>query len=166
MKQNSIERYLPELERAIDCYGNMLYRICAVSLSNLYDAEDALQDVFVRYIEKAPTFLDPEHEKAWLIRVTINICKNKRRFNLRHSHCDLYDYADIPYTDDEHSIIKAVTGLPEKYKLPMLLHYVEGYSCSECAAYLGISDAALRKRLQYGRNMIKLEYDRSDFDEA
>ena len=70
-----------DIDRIVDTYGNMLFRICLVILCNESDAEDAVQDTFIKYLSKSPTFNDSEHEKAWLITVATNRCKNMRRYN-------------------------------------------------------------------------------------
>lgn len=80
-----------DIERIVDKYGNMLFRICLVILCNENDAEDVVQDTFITFLTKSPTFHDSEHEKAWLITVATNRCKNKRRFNFMHKHIDISD---------------------------------------------------------------------------
>ena len=64
------------IEYAVEKYGDMLFRICFSILLNEADAEDALQETFIRYMTKAPLFSDSDHEKAWLIKVATNLCKN------------------------------------------------------------------------------------------
>ena len=73
-----------DIRQAVTKYSDMLYRICIVILCNEQDVQDAIQDTFCRYLEKAPDFHDEEHEKAWLIRVATNICRDMVRFRLRH----------------------------------------------------------------------------------
>lgn len=65
-----------EASRAIDLYGDTVKRICMVHLKNYSDTEDIFQTVFLKYVLHAPAFDSPEHEKAWIIRVTINACKD------------------------------------------------------------------------------------------
>ena len=72
-----------DIRQAVTKYSDMLYRICIVILCNEQDVQDAIQDTFCRYLEKAPDFHDEEHEKAWLIRVATNICRDMVRFQLR-----------------------------------------------------------------------------------
>lgn len=73
------------LEATLDQYGDMILRLAFSCLKNREDAEDVLQDVFVKLIEHHPRFESDEHEKAWLIRVTINICRNRLRSSLAAS---------------------------------------------------------------------------------
>ena len=72
------------VEEVFQMYGDMLYHIAFVMLKNMHDAEDAVSDTLLKYIMNKKQFRDAEHRKAWLIRVNINICKNKLRFRARH----------------------------------------------------------------------------------
>ena len=67
------------LEETVRKYENTLYRTALAVLGDAHEAQDAVQDTFVRYLEKAPEFDSPEHEKAWLIRVTVNGCRSRLR---------------------------------------------------------------------------------------
>ena len=69
---------------AVERYGDMLYRICLLSLRNTADAEDAVQETFIKYVQKSPDFSDVEHEKAWLITVATNKCHDMLRYRTRH----------------------------------------------------------------------------------
>ena len=69
---NTSERPADDVERIVNEYGDMLYRLCALMLKNESDAEDVVQETIVKYYQKAPAFADQEHEKAWLTRVAAN----------------------------------------------------------------------------------------------
>ena len=73
---NTSARPADELERVMQTYGNMLFRIAVITLGNASDAEDAVQDTLIKYMQKAPEFLEKEHEKAWLLKVVSNTCKD------------------------------------------------------------------------------------------
>lgn len=153
------------IENIVRQYGTTLFRICLAMLNNTADAEDAVQETFLRYLAKAPAFKDTDHEKAWLMRVSINHCKNLRLFKLRHRQVSLEDQAHIYASEEQPDvshILTAVGQLPDKYQVALQLHYLEGYSSAEMAAILGIKDAAARKRLQKGRELLKIEYERMD----
>lgn len=81
------------VEEAVMQYGDMLFRICLVMLCNEQDARDAVQDTFCRYMEHTPKFHDKEHEKAWLIRVAANRCRDMHRKRLRHPEVEWKDAA-------------------------------------------------------------------------
>ena len=147
-----------EIESVIKKYSNMLFKICLVMLGGEQDAEDALQDTFLKYISKAPVFSDTEHQKAWLIRVTTNTCNDMGRFRLRHNHVNIDDLSNYYQSEESADILEMVLMLPQKYKIVIHLHYVEGYDVESIAKITGISVAATKKRLQRGREMLKLEY--------
>jgi RNA polymerase sigma-70 factor (ECF subfamily) len=131
-----------------------------VQLCHKQDAEDALQDTFMRYIAKAPAFREGEHEKAWLITVALNICRDMRRFSGRHRHENLDDLTGYAETKENTGILETVAALPPKYKSVILLHYIEGYGTAEIAEILRLTVPAVKKRLQRGREQLKLEIEK------
>lgn len=156
---------LRHIEYAVEKYSKMLFRICYGILNNKADAEDAVQETFLRYMTKAPLFRDSDHEKAWLIKVATNISKNMSRFNLLHAAGNIDELRDIGIKDDDRDIFTLIMGLPAKYKIVLDLYYIEGYKANEIAHITNTSPAAVRKRLQYGRKMLKLELERNDLHE-
>ncbi|WOV87866.1 RNA polymerase sigma factor [Sporosarcina oncorhynchi] len=147
-----------DVERIVDTYGNMLFRICLVLLSNERDAEDVVQDSFITYLTKSPTFNDLEHEKAWLITIATNRCKNMRRYNIIRKHMDINDLQLYSKNDKNHGLLDHLMRLPTKQKIVLLLHYVEGYKVDEIAKILTITSSAVKKRLQRGRELLRERY--------
>ena len=145
----------PDAERALEEYGNSLYRLCSVMTGNREDAQDAVQDCFLRYITKAPDFNSTDHEKAWLIRVATNICHDILRNRKRASFVSLDEIRNLGTSEDNAQILGLLISLEEKYRIVMHLHYVEGYRTEEISALLGISSAAVKKRLQRGRDALR-----------
>ncbi|MBR6784708.1 MAG: sigma-70 family RNA polymerase sigma factor [Clostridia bacterium] len=143
----------------------MLFRICYGILGNNADAEDALQETFLRYMTKAPLFKDSEHEKAWLIKVATNISKNMLRFNARHSTENLDELREIGVSDGDREIFEVIMNLPVKYRVVLDLYYIEGYKANEIASITNTSPAAVRKQLQHGRRMLKNALEGADSDE-
>lgn len=150
----------PDAGRAVEEYGNSLYRLCSVMTGNREDAQDAVQDCFLRYITKAPDFSDYEHEKAWLIRVASNICHDILRSRRRTSFVSLDEIRNLGTSEDNAQILGLLISLEEKYRIVMHLHYVEGYKTDELSALLGISSAAVKKRLQRGREALREIYEK------
>lgn len=146
------------IEEAVTNYSNMLYRICIVMLCNEQDAQDAIQDTFCRYLEKSPGFTDKEHEKAWLISVTTNICRDMLRFRSRHPKVSIDELADSLATPEEHHILTELMELNTKHRTVIYLHYVEGYQVREVASILKLSEHAVKKRLQRGREQLRLSW--------
>ena len=156
---------LRHIEYAVKKYSQMLFRICYSILGNKQDAEDALQETFLRYMLKAPLFKDSDHEKAWLIKVATNISKNMSRFNSRNATENLDELRQIGIKDADRDLFLMIMQLPAKYKTVLNLYYIEGYRANEIAQITNTSPVTIRKRLQYGRKMLKLELERNDFDE-
>lgn len=141
---------------AVENYGNMLYRICLVSLGNSADAEDAVQDTFLKYIQKAPAFESGEHEKAWLIRVAVNTCKDILKHRRPQVDIDTVQQSAPQGSDGE--VMAALMALPEKFRTVLILHCVEGYSVNETAEITGISPSAVKMRLQKARRLFEEAY--------
>nr|WP_282020934.1 RNA polymerase sigma factor [Planomicrobium okeanokoites] len=147
-----------DIDRMVDTYGNMLFRICLVILGNESDAEDAVQDTFIKYLSKAPAFNDSEHEKAWFITVATNGCKNMRRYNIIRRHLDINDLQLYCKNEENYGLLETLMKLPHKQKAVLLLHYVEGYKVEEIAKILSITATAVKKRLQRGRELLRQNY--------
>lgn len=136
-------------------YGNMLYRTAFVMMKNQYDAEDAVQDTLIKYMERRKAFEGEEHRKAWLLRVTINGCKNRLRFYRNHPDVSMEELSSYYEKHEEMEVMEQLLQLPGKYREVLMLHYVEGYQSSEIAGLLKITEAAVRKRLERGRRQLK-----------
>lgn len=150
------EKNEPEVERILQAYGDMLYRTAYVLLGNPHDVQDALQETLLRYLEKAPAFMSSAHEKAWLLRVTSNCCKDCLRFRKRHTYMDLEPLREC-LPAQEHPHLQELYALPAKWKTVLMLYYFEGYSVKEIGEILGLSESAVKKRLQRAREALRLE---------
>lgn len=147
-----------DIERIVDKYGNMLFRMCLVILCNENDAEDVVQDTFITYLTKSTPFNDLEHEKAWLITIATNRCKNMRRYNFIRKHMDINDLQLYCKNEENYGLLDHLMKLPSKHKIVLLLHYVEGYKVDEISQILAITTSAVKKRLQRGRELIRERY--------
>lgn len=164
--QDEQEKYSPpacDAQEALLRYGDMLFRICFVLLRQRQDAEDAVQETLLRYLRKAPRFESEQHEKAWLIRVATNVCKNALRFRSRHEtvSSDEIEAFAAPAADSG-ALLSALCDLPYIYRIVLQLYYVEGYKTAEIAQLLHISLSAVKKRLEKGRKMLKQAYTKED----
>lgn len=151
-----------EIRELVENYGSMIFRIAYCILSNKDDAEDAVQDTLMKYMTKAPEFNDEEHRKAWLIRVAANTSKNMFKLRLRRNSLSLEEIKSAGISENDFETFEIISGLPARYKPVMTLHYAEGYKCSEIAEILGISEDAVKKRLQKGRALLKNEIERTE----
>ncbi|MCM1101760.1 MAG: sigma-70 family RNA polymerase sigma factor [Clostridium sp.] len=134
-------------------YSDMLYKICIVILCNEQDVQDAIQDTFCRCLEKGPDFESEEHEKAWLIRVAVNICRDMLRFRRRHPTVSIEKVADS-LAAPERETLRELLELPVRQKTVLYLHYVEGYRVKEIADILGTTEGAVKMRLKRGREQM------------
>ena len=142
-----------EIRRVVEAYSPMLLRAAMTRVSTPADAEDAVQDVFVRLLTKAPRFRDGEHEKAWLLRTTLNRASDLRRG--RRDDAPLDEALTVSAEDNDGSLLSAVRALPEAYSAVIHLYYYEGYSAREIGALLGRSEAAVNAHLARGRKRLR-----------
>lgn len=156
-KQNKTEEEINEL---VNKYSSLIFRISYCILCNSEDAEDAVQETFLKYITKAPEFNSEEHRKAWLIRVSANISKNMLMFRLRRETVSIDDIENIGISENDFEIFELIMSLPAKHKIVMTLYYVEGYRSKEIAEIIGISEETVRKRLQKGRELLRIEFEK------
>ena len=150
------------LEATLDQYGDMIVRLAFSCLKSREDAEDVLQDVMLKMLEVRPEFESGEHEKAWLIRVTINVCRNRLRSPWRkHRQLDealSEDAAGSQWDSilqEESGVMAAVLELPEKYREVIHLFYYEDYSITQISRILHKKESTIRSLLYRARNMLK-----------
>ena len=153
--QNSSAWPADGIENIVRTYGNTLYRLCFVMLGNESDAEDAVQESFIKYLQKAPSFENGEHEKAWLITVATNQCKDILRFRKRHPQTDLENLRETPQLSSDSGILEALMTLPEKFRFVLTLYYVEEYRIEDIAKIIGRTPSAVKMRLQKGRRLLE-----------
>ena len=122
MRQNTPVPQRDRLEKIMQTYGNILFRLCLMTLGNASDAEDAVQETFLKYLRKAPDFENEEHEKAWLITVATNQCKDMLRFKKKHSWVELEKISEAVNIPSDSGILETLMTLPEKYKMVLLLY--------------------------------------------
>ena len=149
-----------EMEVVARKYMSRLFQLCYVHLRNHADAEDAVSETLIRYMEKRPAFNEEEHRKAWILRTAINICRDIHRYRKRHQYVNLEDINDYVTEEEDRTIVASLMNLPEKYKSVLYLYYIEGYKTAEISEILGVSPSAVRKRLQRGRKKLQMEYDK------
>lgn len=145
------------LEEIVKTYSDMLYKICIIMLCNEQDAKDAVQETFCRFLEKKPDFKDEGHEKAWLLKVAVNYCRDMLRFRLRHPQVPIDELANsLIAKKDQHETFLELMALPMGQRTVIYLYYVEGYQVKEIAEMLGISAYAVKKRMQRGREHLRV----------
>ena len=142
-------------------YGDILYRVAFSNLKNKADAEDAVQEAFFRLLKARPVFENETHEKAWLIRVVINICYDmqKSAWYSKTVAIDRVPEGEIKHFHlpcvEEDEMLWRVMELPVRYRNSLYLFYYEDYSVREIAQILELEENTVKTRLRRGREIIK-----------
>lgn len=142
------------ISRVVGQYSSMLLHLAASRLDSTADAEDVVQNVFLKLLTAAPAFCNTEHEKAWLIRATLNAACDQHRKAASNS---------VPLEDDQQAepmqepspLLSAVRSLPDKYSAVIHLYYYEGYSIQEISKLLGLPAPTVGTRLARGREKLR-----------
>lgn len=151
-----------EINRALKQFGNSIYRLSFYLLRSEQDAQDVVQETMIKYMEKAPVFSASEQEKVWLLRVANHICIDMLRFRRRVRLLDQEEEARLAEQaaktgtcEQKEDFIRLLFSLNSKLRNVLYLYYYEEYSTEEIAGILRISPAAVRKRLERGRTLLK-----------
>ena len=145
-----------EVNQAVELYADTVRRICLMHLKNDADTEDIFQTVFVKYLLHTAPFASAEHERAWIIRVTINACKDLLRSVFRRRTVSLEKASELSAPPEEHrAVLQAVQGLPAAYRNVVYLHYYEGYTAPEIAQILGKNVNTIYTRLTRARGLLR-----------
>ena len=142
------------VKQVIEKYADMVYRIALTRCSNVENAEDVFQDVFIKYSQKMPEFKSEEHEKAWLIRVTINLTKNINNSAWNRKIVTLDENIEFE-TKEQEDVFSIVCSLPKDYKTVIYLSYYEGYKVKEISQILRKSEGTIKTWLFRARQMLK-----------
>ena len=144
-------------------FTDTVYRVALHNTANFSDAEDVTQEVFVKLLETNKVFRDSEHLKAWLIRVTINLCRDKMKKSSRETLVENV-FPNKP-NEDKSEVLEAVKALPEKYRNAIYLHYYEGYTAKEIGKILDAKESTVLSWLSRGRDALRKELDGGFDDE-
>lgn len=145
-----------EAERLVNTYSDLILRLSYTYLKSTEDAKDICQTVFLKLLEKPRPFDSPEHERAFLIRSTINTCKDVLKSHWRRTTVDLDAAGQVPAPQaEEGSLLAAMELLPPKYRTVLYLYYYEGYNAREIAELLGERPATVSTRLSRGRAQLR-----------
>ncbi len=141
-------------ERVVFENENRLYRAALAILADGVEAEDAVQETFLKFLEKRPALDGPEHERRWLMRVLVNGCKNRLRAAWRRKTVPL-DEAFAMASVDERRELEELMTLPVKERTVIHLHYYEGYKTAEIAQILGEAEGTVRSRMSRARARLR-----------
>lgn len=144
-----------ELKDIFERQHKRVYRIAMLMLNNVSDAEDAVQNVFLKYIEKGSSFEDIEHEKAWFITVTRNYCKDQLK-NFWKRNVDMGDIPEqIQEEEQDNELLEHIMKLPDKYKEVIYLFYYEDYSIKDMSKILDRKESTIQTQLSTARDKLK-----------
>ncbi len=156
------------LARAMRDWGDAVYRLALGQTRSRADAEDVYQDVFLRLYNRAEPFSSSEHQKAWLLRVTVNRCHDLARSGWKRRTVELDLERDAPLANadgapdasgaldgEDAAVWEAVGELPENLRAAVHLYYVEGYSTDEIARILNSQPATVRTWLHRARTRMR-----------
>lgn len=155
------------IEEVVYTYSDMVYRIALNILCNPEDANDIMQDVFLRLIRSKNKIKSREHIKHWLIKVTINCSKSKVTESYKRHTVPISEISEssVSCKTEIDETIAIVMKLPEKYKVPIHLYYYQQLTVDEIAEILGITKSGVRSRLSRGRKMLKEILEKEDNNE-
>lgn len=138
----------------VEKYSDMIYRIAYQRVLNQYDAEDIVQEVFVKLLCNKNYFRDGEHVKAWQIRVTVNLCVNYKKKLARQKTISA-SQLEIPFTEPEREILEELYLLSDEDRIILYLYYYEEYKIREIAKILRQKQNTINSKLTRARNKLK-----------
>ena len=135
---------MEQAERLANTYADAILRLSYTYLKNTHDAQDICQTVFVKLLMEPREFKSPEHERAYILRMAANACKDLLKSPWRQRS-----------QAGDGSVLEAVNQLPPHYRAVIYLFYYEGYQAAEIGQILGIPTATVHTRLVRGRTKLK-----------
>lgn len=146
-----------EVNKAVEQYSDIVRRICMLYLKNHADTEDIFQTVFLKYVLSSAAFESEEHKKAWIIRVTINACKDLLGSFFRKRTVSLDEVMELPAqaSQDHRDVLEAVLSLPQKYRNVVYLHYFEDYTAPQISRILGKNVNTVYTLLTRSKQMLR-----------
>ncbi|MGL5085858.1 MAG: RNA polymerase sigma factor [Clostridium sp.] len=152
MNNNSARR--EEVDIILDKYSKMVFRLAFSRTKNTYDAEDIMQEVFMKYINCNISFENENHRKAWLLKVTINCSKSLLSSAWFRKTTAFEDNISIDMKENS-DVYKYVLDLPKKYRTVIHLFYYEDMASTDIAKVLDLNECTVRSQIHRGRNILK-----------
>ena len=145
-----------QAERLVNAYADAILRLSYAYLKNTQDAQDICQTVFVKLLTEPRQFESAAHERAYVLRMASNACKDLLKSPWRKRTCGLETILEVPAPEaEEGGVLAAVNELPANYRTVIYLYYYEGYQASEIGKILGAPTATIHTRLARGRARLK-----------
>ena len=156
-----------QAERLADAYADAILRLSYTYLKNTQDAQDICQTVFVKLLSEPREFESAAHERAYVLRMASNACKDLLKSPWRRRTCGLETVLEVPAPETgDGSVLPAVNELPAHYRAVIYLFYYEGYSAAEIGKILGVPTATVHTRLARGRARLKDILGGTDYEQS
>lgn len=149
-----------DVVKLFDLYADDLYRFAVSYVRSKHDAEDVVQDVFLKLLSK-PLLFDRRFEKTYLLTMTANKCKDLLKSKSRTASVDLesnewqLEYNDR-FTDEDRAVFDELMNLPEEYRIPIHLFYYEGFTYKEISKIIKLSESAVAMRIMRGKEKLRI----------
>lgn len=146
-----------QFARAVETYGDTVFRVAYSYLKNRSDAEDVMQETLLKLYREETPFDSEEHQRRWLIRVAVNQAKSLLRSTWFRRTVPLEEQTDLPVFDrpEESELFTRVMALPKKYRLTIYLYYYEGYQVREIAELLHSNLSTVQTWLMRARTLLE-----------
>ena len=144
-----------EFARRVVAMQDTLYRVSTTLLPQLCDREDAVQSAIEKALRKREHLRDPDALAPWLTRILINTCKDMLRRSARTGTVELSEFYPAPDRTEQRELYDALHALPEELRLPLVLHYLEGFPLREISRMLRVPEGTLKRRMWQGRKELR-----------
>ena len=170
MIRDTARQHAPELERLVAQYQGAVLRTCYLYLCDRSQAEDAVQETFLKVYRNLDHFRGESSEKTWILKIAMRTCYDMNhsgwsRFFNRRVTPEMLPEASVPFTERDDALTQAVMRLPEKLRRVIILYYYQGLSVREIAETLGITQPSVSNRMKRGREKLKAALEGREIDE-
>lgn len=156
LKKGVIRMENKQFSEKLSKYKDTVFRVAYSYCKNKSDSEDVSQDVFLKFYTTSPNIETESEEKAWLIRVTINKCKDLLKSSWHSKRCEREELKECsPMNDAQSELLDIVLSLPDKYKIVIHLYYYEQYTINEISEITGRKPSTVQTQLQRGRSLLE-----------
>ena len=156
-----------QAQRLAETYADPILRLSYAYLKNTHDAQDVCQTVFVKLLTEPREFESPQHERAYVLRMAANACKDILKSPWRRRTCGLEAVLEVPAPEaEEGTVLSAVNTLPPHYRAVIYLFYYEGYQAAEIGTILGVPTATVHTRLARGRSKLKTLLGGTEYEQS
>ncbi len=161
----------PDFREVFERNKKLVYHICLIHLKNPDDADDAVQEVFLKYLKSEDRFTSEEHIRSWLVTVARTTCTDKIRYWIRRGHFTDSELNEAvtgifqEQMDGSEAVITDFLKMDDKYGLVLYLYYVQGYNTEEISKITGSNLSTVKTRLQRGREKLKNHLKEAGYEE-